>query len=126
MRRKVICIQPLHAEGMKILHARDDLEIIVPETPDPATWANFLPGAEAICVRLSQIPRTLIEAAPNLKIISRHGVGCDNIDVKAATDNGDRGHRRAGQRTVRGRAHARHDAGAGQAADRIRPRRAHW
>jgi D-3-phosphoglycerate dehydrogenase len=88
MRRKVICIQPLHPEGMKILNSRDDLEIIVPESPDPATWANFLPGAEAICVRLTKIPRAMMEQAPNLKIISRHGVGFDNIDVAAATERG--------------------------------------
>ncbi|MBO0763787.1 MAG: hydroxyacid dehydrogenase [Hyphomicrobiaceae bacterium] len=88
MRHKVICIQPLHPEGMKVLNSRDDLEIIVPESPDPATWSNFLPGAEAICVRLTKIPRTLMEAAPNLKIISRHGVGLDNIDVAAATERG--------------------------------------
>ena len=88
MRHKVICIQPLHPEGMKILNSRDDLEIIVPDSPDPATWANFLPGAEAICVRLTKIPRAMMEAAPNLKIISRHGVGFDTIDVAAATERG--------------------------------------
>ena len=88
MARKVICIQPLHPEGMKILHSRPDLEIIVPDSLDPETWGNFLPGAEAICVRLTQVPRSMIEKAPNLKIISRHGVGCDNIDVGAATENG--------------------------------------
>lgn len=88
MRRKVICIQPLHPEGMKILHSRPDLEVIVPESLDPETWANFLPGAEAICVRLTKIPSSMIEKAPNLKIISRHGVGCDNIDVAAATEHG--------------------------------------
>jgi D-3-phosphoglycerate dehydrogenase / 2-oxoglutarate reductase len=88
MAHKVICIQPLHPEGMKILHSRDDLEVIVPDSPDPATWANFLPGAEAICVRLTKIPRAMMEQAPNLKIISRHGVGFDNIDVAAATERG--------------------------------------
>jgi D-3-phosphoglycerate dehydrogenase len=88
MKHRVIVIQPIHAEGMKILHARDDLEVIVPDNPDPVTWSNFLPGTEALCVRLTKIPRSLIEAAPDLKIISRHGVGCDNIDVAAATDNG--------------------------------------
>lgn len=87
-RHKVICIQQLHPEGMKILNSRDDLEIIVPESVDPATWGNFLPGAEALVVRLSKITREMIEAAPRLKIISRHGVGCDNIDVKTATENG--------------------------------------
>jgi D-3-phosphoglycerate dehydrogenase len=88
MGRKVICIQPLHPEGMKILNSRPDLEVIIPESLDPETWGNFLPGAEAICVRLTQIPRSMIEKAPNLKIISRHGVGCDNIDVTAATEHG--------------------------------------
>jgi D-3-phosphoglycerate dehydrogenase len=83
---KVICIQPLHSEGMRILHSRPDLEVIVPESPDPATWANFLPGAEAICVRLTRITRAMMEAAPDLKIISRHGVGFDTIDVAAATE----------------------------------------
>lgn len=48
MRRKVICIQPIHPEGMKILRSRPDLEIIVPASPEPAAWANLLPGAEAI------------------------------------------------------------------------------
>src|SRR5262245_47997383 len=88
MRHKVICIQPLHPEGMRILNSRDDLEVIVPESPDPTTWANFLPGTEAICVRLTKITRALMEAAPDLKIISRHGVGFDTIDVAAATERG--------------------------------------
>jgi len=88
MRHRVIVIQPIHDEGMQILHARNDIEVIVPENPDPATWSNFLPGTEALCVRLTKIPRSLIEAAPDLKIISRHGVGCDNIDVEAATEHG--------------------------------------
>src|SRR5262245_51453233 len=88
MKHRVIVIQPIHAEGMKILHAREDLEVIVPDNPDPSTWSNFLPGTEALCVRLTKIPRSLIEAAPDLKIISRHGVGCDNIDVAAATEKG--------------------------------------
>jgi D-3-phosphoglycerate dehydrogenase len=88
MRRKVICIQPLHPEGMKILQSREDLEVIVPASPEPAAWANLLPSVEAICVRLTKIPRSMIEAAPSLKIISRHGVGVDAIDVGAATEHG--------------------------------------
>jgi D-3-phosphoglycerate dehydrogenase len=88
MKHRVIVIQPIHAKGMQILHSRDDLEVIVPDNPDPATWSNFLPGTEALCVRLTKIPRSLIEAAPDLRIISRHGVGCDNIDVQAATEHG--------------------------------------
>jgi D-3-phosphoglycerate dehydrogenase len=88
MRHKVICIQPIHPAGMNILQSREDLEVIVPASPEPAAWANFLPSAEAIVVRLSKIPRAMIEAAPNLKIVSRHGVGVDTIDIEAATERG--------------------------------------
>lgn len=35
-----------------------------------------------------QISREVIVASPNLKIIVKHGVGVDNIDVEAATDLG--------------------------------------
>jgi D-3-phosphoglycerate dehydrogenase len=39
-------------------------------------------------VRISRIERWMIEKAPRLRIISRHGVGVDNIDVEAATERG--------------------------------------
>jgi D-3-phosphoglycerate dehydrogenase/(S)-sulfolactate dehydrogenase len=36
----------------------------------------------------TQVTREIIEAAPQLKIIARAGVGLDNIDIKAADENG--------------------------------------
>ena len=88
MKHKVICIQPIHPEGMKILHAREDLEIIVPESPEPQHWEHHLADAEAIAVRVTRIERWMIEKAPRLQMISRHGVGVDNIDIDAATEHG--------------------------------------
>lgn len=88
MTHKVICIQPIHPEGMKVLRSRSDLEIIVPESPEPQHWEQHLADAEAIVVRISRIERWMIEKAPRLKVISRHGVGVDNIDMDAATENG--------------------------------------
>lgn len=43
---------------------------------------------DAIVVRVSPVPAELIRAAENLKVIAKHGVGVDNIDVEAATANG--------------------------------------
>ena len=87
-RRKVICIQPIHDAGMDILRARDDIELIVPADAAPQTWQHHLADAEGIVVRVTKIPRWIIEQAPNLKIISRHGVGVDNIDMEAAGERG--------------------------------------
>ena len=43
---------------------------------------------DAILARTAPFPREVIEAGSKLKVIARHGVGCDNIDVAAATERG--------------------------------------
>lgn len=88
MPRKVICVQPIHPEGMAILRSRPDLEIIVPDSPEPQAWERHLADVEALAIRITRVERWIIEKAPKLQIISRHGVGCDNIDVAAATEHG--------------------------------------
>jgi D-3-phosphoglycerate dehydrogenase / 2-oxoglutarate reductase len=87
-KRKVLCIQPIHEVGMAILRSRPDIELIVPESQEPSAWMPLLCDVEAIVVRLSQITAEVIAAAPKLQLVSRHGVGVDNIDVAAATKAG--------------------------------------
>ena len=41
--------------------------------------------ADAVIVRLFAIRANDLEQAPRLKVIAKHGVGVDNIDVAAAT-----------------------------------------
>jgi D-3-phosphoglycerate dehydrogenase len=43
---------------------------------------------DAVLARTAPFPKEVIEAGKKLKVIARHGVGCDNIDVKAATERG--------------------------------------
>jgi D-3-phosphoglycerate dehydrogenase len=43
--------------------------------------------ADGIIVGVDKINRRIIEHAKKLKIIARHGIGVDNVDLKAATDN---------------------------------------
>lgn len=43
---------------------------------------------DAIITRTEPISKKFINNASNLQIISKHGVGYDNIDVEAATENG--------------------------------------
>ena len=43
--------------------------------------------ADALLVSYSQITRKVLQSLPNLKIVVKYGIGVDNIDVKAATDN---------------------------------------
>ena len=75
-----------------------DFEVLADSFPivrEPDLWnkteelKSKLTGATALVVRnRTQVTREIIEAAPQLKIIARAGVGLDNIDIKAADDNG--------------------------------------
>jgi D-3-phosphoglycerate dehydrogenase len=44
--------------------------------------------ADAMLVRTGAVTRALVEAAPQLKIVARHGVGYDAVDVAACTEHG--------------------------------------
>ncbi len=45
-------------------------------------------GCEAVLIRLAKITAEVMDAVPSLKVIAKHGIGVDNIDVAAATARG--------------------------------------
>ena len=45
-------------------------------------------GADGAVTSYALFPREVFEACPNLKVVSRTGVGYDEIDVEAATEHG--------------------------------------
>lgn len=47
-----------------------------------------LKGAEIIITNGTLITRQILNSLPNLKLLMRHGIGYDNVDVEAATENG--------------------------------------
>jgi D-3-phosphoglycerate dehydrogenase / 2-oxoglutarate reductase len=56
---------------------------------DEKSLIQAVPECDAILVRTaSQVTRRVIEAAPNLRVIGRGGVGLDNIDLEAARERG--------------------------------------
>lgn len=63
---------------------------IVPTTPYlPADELEAIIRAEqpdAIVVRQGELTRAMIEASDNLKVIAKHGVGYNTIDIQAAAD----------------------------------------
>lgn len=55
---------------------------------DAKTILNEAKDADGIVLRTAKFGKEIINGLPNLKIIARHGVGFDNIDVEAATAAG--------------------------------------
>ena len=66
-----------------------DFEIRTCNGADRAELLSAIPEAEAILVRsATKVDLEALEAAKNLKVVARAGVGLDNVDVKAATQLG--------------------------------------
>jgi len=56
---------------------------------DAAELLEAVAGAHALIVRSgTEVTREVFEAAPELRIVGRAGIGVDNIDIEAATDSG--------------------------------------
>jgi D-3-phosphoglycerate dehydrogenase len=56
--------------------------------PDPDTLKKNLPGCAGWLAGVEKITADIIDAAPDLKVVSRNGVGVDNIDLEAAARRG--------------------------------------
>jgi D-3-phosphoglycerate dehydrogenase len=56
--------------------------------PSEAMMAAACCDADAILARLGVVTARVIEAAPRLRIIARHGAGSDGVDLAAATARG--------------------------------------
>jgi D-3-phosphoglycerate dehydrogenase / 2-oxoglutarate reductase len=84
---KVLVSDPIDQAGIDILSqvAQVDVKIGLP----PAELVRIIGEYDAIMIRSeTRVTAEIIDAATNLKIIGRAGVGVDNVDVPAATRKG--------------------------------------
>ena len=83
-KKKILVIQPIHKAGIDLLkeHPKFDFEVI--ENLDASNINSKISECDALSIRTAKLPGVLINEAKNLQIISRHGVGYDNIDTEAS------------------------------------------
>ena len=86
--KNVTVIGKLHQAGLDILLRHGGLE--VSEFSDPAVPipADKIIDADALLVRTGHLTEDDIRASTRLKVVSRHGVGCDNLPVEALSARG--------------------------------------
>lgn len=85
VKKKILVIQPLHPTAIALLDARKDISYEVMTDFSEATLVKAARNVDAITVRDAPLSRNVIEQAPSLSVISRHGVGYDNIPVDFCT-----------------------------------------
>ena len=88
MTARVLVCEPIARDGINVLQqfgARVDVRLGL--SPDELRKA--VDSYDAMIVRSeTRVTREVIDAAGNLKVIGRAGIGVDNIDVHAATERG--------------------------------------
>ncbi|MEO1840960.1 MAG: 3-phosphoglycerate dehydrogenase, partial [Pseudomonadota bacterium] len=82
---KVLVVGHIHQDGINLLQTRADLTIEITEAHNESDLVNLVSDADAILVRSALITSSIIESAPLLKVVSRHGVGFNSVDVAALT-----------------------------------------
>ena len=82
--KKILVIQPIHEEGISLLKDNSNFEYEVVDNVDTEFLKSKIKDCDGISIRTAKLSGDVIEAANNLKIISRHGVGYDNIDLEVS------------------------------------------
>lgn len=89
MSHKILVSDPISDEGIKSLLEHPDFDVDIQTDLTEETLVNIIPDYEGLIVRSqTQVTDQIIEAASNLKVIARAGVGVDNINIEAATLKG--------------------------------------
>lgn len=86
MKPKVLVTETIHRVGWDVLASAT--EAVAWLGPERQPLMEAVADAQAILVRVAKLPLEVIQAAKQLKIIAKHGVGYDNINIPAATASG--------------------------------------
>ncbi len=86
----ILVCDPISPKGIALLQQRPEFKVTV--LPKKLSEAELLPLVKdtvAMLVRSeTKVTKKVMEAAPQLKVVGRAGVGVDNVDVEAATQRG--------------------------------------
>lgn len=83
---KILLSHPLYKPGMDALEGV--AELVIPNDGDSDRILESLKQVDGFILRIGKIDRKAIKACPRLRVITRPGVGVDNVDVVAATEQG--------------------------------------
>jgi len=86
---KVLVSDPLSEVGVKTLQETPDIEVDVNTDLTPEELKGIIGQYHALVIRsATKATAEIIDAAHNLKVIGRAGIGLDNVDIPAASKKG--------------------------------------
>ncbi len=79
---KIGIIEKIHESGIELLKKNKNFEFDIIENISSENLVKVLPKYDGITLRVAKIGPEILKNCNNLKVISRHGVGYDNVDIK--------------------------------------------
>ena len=84
----IVVADPIHPDGIDRLLKAPGVTLDHPGNPSPGTLAERLRHADGLIVRGTVVDRELVAKAKQLRVVCRHGVGYDLVDVAALSERG--------------------------------------
>ncbi len=79
---KIGIIEKIHDKGIDLLKNNKNFEYEIIENISKDNLIKVLPKFDGITLRVAKLDDSILGYCQNLKVISRHGVGYDNVDTK--------------------------------------------
>ena len=84
---KMVVVSKIHEAGLSAAAPHAHIETLPDAKPD--TLRRGMADAHAVILRaFGRVDAELMDASPELRVVGRHGVGIDNVDLKAAEERG--------------------------------------
>ena len=87
MTKKIAIIEKIHKDGLDLLEKNPDYEFELITDVSDKNLIKRLPEFDACTLRVTKLNENILKHCPNLKTISRHGVGIDNVDLNYIKKN---------------------------------------
>ena len=84
---KIAIIEKIHQDGIDQLKKNPGFEFEIIEDTSEKNLIKVLPNFDGCTLRVSKLSEKILSNCKNLKVISRHGVGYDNVDLNYIKKN---------------------------------------
>ena len=84
---KIAIVDKMHEDGINLLKNNPKFECEIIEDLSKKNLMSKLPAFDGITLRRGKIDSEILEKCKKLKVISRHGVGYDNVDTNFLKKN---------------------------------------
>jgi len=86
-KKKILIIESIHKSGIDLLENNSNFDFEIIDDLSKENLKNKIKDCDGVSLRTAKLNDEIISAGKKLKIISRHGVGYDNIDLNSAKIN---------------------------------------